>query len=270
MFRLWVKIGVQYTCETLNLSPYTDTNIILLNQNGQPFSPWIGNDDREDATGDVPDFSSKVTYLANYTGWLYIEVGPVNVPDYEDAALQTYDLRCSSTIATATPTVTATFVPVPPSTGGTFPTSTPLVTATSFVFPTFPPTPTPFVLPSSTPTPTPPIVQFQPLPTSTPAGGGGQDLSINVTLYYDVNNSFTPELTEGIANVSVFLFDSATGDLLSFGTTNETGVIRFSPVQALGPVRVVVPFLNYNQIVVGGSADLLLRIAPQPLPIGIP
>jgi hypothetical protein len=31
-----------------------------------------------------------------------------------------------------------------------------------------------------------------------------------------------------------------------------------------------VPSLNYNQIVVGGSADLLLRIAPQPLPIGNP
>jgi hypothetical protein len=112
-------------------------------------------------------------------------------------------------------------------------------------------------------------VQFQPLPTATSLAGG-QDITINVTLYYDVNNSFTPELTEGIENVAVFLFDSATGNLLLFGTTNETGTIRFTPTMVTGPIRVVVPFLNYNQIIVGGSTDLLLRIAPQPLPIGIP
>ena len=104
-------------------------------------------------------------------------------------------------------------------------------------------------MPSATATPTPPIVQFQPLPTATSISGGGQDVTINVTLYYDVNESFTPELTEGVANVAVFLFDSATGNLLSFGTTNETGTIRFTGVMASGPVRVVVPFLNYNQII---------------------
>ena len=76
-------------------------------------------------------------------------------------------------------------------------------------------------------------------------------MTINVTLYYDVNDSFTPELTEGIVNVAVFLFDSATGNLLQFGTTNETGAIRFTGVIASGPVRIVVPFLNYNQIIVG-------------------
>ena len=271
MFRLWVKVGIQYTCETYNLSAYADTNIILLNQNGDPFSPPIGNDDRLDPET-LPDFSSKVTYLASYTGWLYVEVGPVNVPDYEDAHLQTYDLVCNSSVSTPTPTPTATFPPLPPTggTGGTGATAVPIATPTTFAFPTFPPTPTPFMLPTSTATPTPPIVQFQPLPTSTPLSGGVQDITINVTLYYDVNNSFTPELTEGIENVVVFLFDSATGNLLLVGTTNETGTVRFSPVMASGPVRVVVPFLNYNQIIVGGSTDLLLRIAPQPLPIGIP
>lgn len=273
IFRLWVKVGIQYTCETLNLSTFADTNIILWDQNGNPFNPWIGNDDREDATGDTPDFSSKVTYLASYTGWLYIVVGPVNPPAYEDSPLHTYELACTSSAATATPTPTATFPPLPPSTGGTggtSATSTPQATPTTFVFPTPLPTSTPFTLPTVTPTPPPPIVQFQPLPTATSIAGGGQDVTINVTLYYDVNESYTPELTEGVANVAVFLFDSATGNLLSFGTTNETGTIRFTGVTASGPVRVVVPFLNYNQIIVGGSEDLLLRIAPQPLPIGIP
>ena len=273
IYRLWIKVGIEYTCETLNLSTHADTNIILWDQNGNPFAPWIGNDDREDATGDAPDFSSKVSYFAGYTGWLYIVVGPVNPPAFEEAHLHTYDITCSSSAATATPTPTATFPPLPPSTGGTGGTSatnTPAVTPTTIVFPTFPATATPFVLPTATPTPTPPVVQFQPLPTATPLSGGGQDVTINVTLYYDVNDSFTPELTEGIINVAVFLFDSATGNLLQFGTTNETGAIRFTDVMASGPVRIVVPFLNYNQIIVGGNEDLLLRIAPQPLPIGIP
>ena len=273
IFRLWVKVGIQYTCETLNLSAFTDTNIILWDQNGNPFNPWIGNDDREDATGDTPDFSSKVTYLAAYTGWLHIVVGPVNPPAYEDSPLHTYELTCTSSAATATPTPTATFVFVPPSTGGTGGTSatnTPVATSTIIVFPSPLPTSTPYTPPPPTATPTPPIVQFQPLPTATSISGGGQDVTINVTLYYDVNDSYTPELTEGVANVAVFLFDSATGNLLSFGTTNETGTIRFTGVMASGPVRVVVPFLNYNQIIVGGNEDLLLRIAPQPLPIGIP
>ncbi len=273
IYRLWIKVGIEYTCETLNLSAHADTNIILWDQNGNPFSPWIGNDDREDATGDTPDFSSKVSYFAGYTGWLYIVVGPVNPPAFEEAHLHTYDLTCSSSAATATPTPTATFPPLPPSTGGTGGTSatnTPVATSTIIVFPTFPATATPFVLPTTTPTPTPPVVQFQPLPTATPLSGGGQDVTINVTLYYDVNDSFTPELTEGIVNVAIFLFDSATGNLLQFGTTNETGAIRFTGVMASGPVRIVVPFLNYNQIIVGGNEDLLLRIAPQPLPIGIP
>ena len=109
IYRLWVKIGIEYTCETLNLSAFADTNIILWDQNGNPFNPWIGNDDREDTTGDTPDFSSKVTYLATYTGWLHIIVGPVNPPALDEADLHTYDLTCSSSAATATPTPTATF-----------------------------------------------------------------------------------------------------------------------------------------------------------------
>lgn len=273
MFRVWVKVGIDYTCETLDLSAYADTNIILLNQNGQPFNPPIGNDDRLDATGNQPDLSSKVSYKASYTGWLYVEVGPVNIPTYEEASLQTYSVRCNASVSTATPIPTATAIFVPPATGGTggtSATSTPQVTATIFAFPTPLPTATPFTLPTATPTPTPPVVQFQPLPTATSIFGGGQNVTINVTLFYDSNNNFMPELPEGIANVAVFLFDSATGNLLVFGTTNETGTIRFADIVVAGPIRVVVPFLNYNQIVVGGNADLLLRIAPQPLPIGIP
>lgn len=45
-----MKAGMQYTCETLNLSPYADTNAIFYDQNGNDFYPNLGNDDK--APGD--------------------------------------------------------------------------------------------------------------------------------------------------------------------------------------------------------------------------
>jgi hypothetical protein len=133
------------------------------------------------------------------------------------------------------------------------------------------PTPTPFDISIFfTPTPQPPpVIQIQPLPTAT-AFAAGQEVTINVTLYYDSNLNFMPELTEGIADVAIALYDNATGQLLAFGNTNEAGMIRFNSVNTSGAVRVVVPFLGYSQTVPGGSTDILLRVAPQPLPIGIP
>ena len=258
-FRLWIKPGIFYTCETLNLSPVTDTNMILYDGNTNPFNPWIGNDDK--APG---DFGSRVTYLSTYTGWLYVEVGPVNPPEsLEVAAQHTYDLTCTGIVATPTPTATPTVLP--PAGGGGFPVATAVPTGTPE------PTATPFDISIFfTPTPAPPpVIQIQPLPTAT-AFAAGQEVTINVTLYYDSNLNFMPELTEGIADVAIALYDNATGQLLAYGQTNEAGMIRFSSINTSGAVRVVVPFLGYSQTVPGGSTDILLRVAPQPLPIGIP
>jgi hypothetical protein len=41
-------------------------------------------------------------------------------------------------------------------------------------------------------------------------------------------------------------------------------------IATTGAVRVEVPFLNFRQIVGAGESNILLRVAPQPLPIGIP
>ena len=282
-FRLPVKAGLEYVCETTNLSILNDTNIILLDQNGNDFNPPIGNNNKEtDET--VIDFGSLVRYVATYDGWIYVVVGPVFVPPYEESGLYTYNLTCTQGIpSTATPTPTFTPSPIPPpvstpSGGGTVATNTPVpptVEATSPpIIPTitFPPTPTPIdfstLLPP--PSPTPPVIQFEPLPTATPLAAGGQEVTVNVTLYYDSNGSFTPELTEGIEGVAVALYDNGTGALISFGLTNEAGMLRFPAVSSSGAVRVVVPFFNYNQVVVGGSENVLLRVAPQSLPVNIP
>ncbi len=265
IYKMWIKPGIFYTCETvIPATSAADTNMIFWDNNGNVFNPWLGNDDK------VPgglDFGSKVSYLATYTGWLFIVVGPVNEPPIDEAALHEYDLTCTAVQSTPTPT------PFPTSSGGGgggfIASATPQATV---AFPTAFPTPTPIDFSQFfTPTPAPPpVVQFQPLPTSTPVGGGTQAATINVTLYYDSNNNFLPELTEGIVNAAVALYDNGTGELISFGHTNETGVARFTAVNAVGAVRVVVPFLNYSQVVLGGNAEILVRVAPQPLPIGIP
>jgi hypothetical protein len=267
-FWLWMKPGLYYTCETLNLSPYADTNMIFLDQNGNDFVPQLGNDDKEPG-----DYGSKLSILAPYTGYLSIVVGPVNPPPYEESNLHTYELLCVEEAVTPTPTATATRPYVPPTngggTGGALPTSTPTLT------PAGPqqPTPTPFD-PSSifltlTPAP-PPLVEINPLPTPTPEAGGGRLATVNVTLYYDSNENYMPELTEGIVDVAVALYDNTTGKLSAFGYTNETGSIRFENIAATGALRVSVPYLNYSQVVFGDESNILLRIAPQQLPGAIP
>jgi hypothetical protein len=264
-FWLWMKPGLYYTCETQNLSPYADTNMIFKDQNGNDFVPQLGNDDKEPG-----DYGSKLSILAPYTGYLSIIVGPVNPPPYEEAALHTYELLCVEEAATPTPTPTNTRPYVPPSTGsGTSPTSTPTPTP---IDPNFV-SPTPFD-PSSifltlTPAP-PPIVDINPLPTATPEAGSGRLATVNVTLYYDENKNYMPELTEGIVDVAVALYDNTTGQLLAFGYTNETGSIRFENIAATGALRVSVPYLNYSQVVFGDESNILLRVAPQNLPGTIP
>jgi len=263
VFKLWVKPNIYYTCETLNLSSVNDTNIILIDGNGNYFNPPIGNDDKEQG-----DLGSRVSYLSTYTGWLYIMVGPVNPPVLSEADQYTYDLTCQALAATPTPTPRPTLPPAPPGSGSGPATATP----TPIVFPTFPPSPTPIDFSFfATPVPqAPPVVNFQPLPTITPASGGRQTSSVSLTLYYDTNENFEPELNEGIADVAVALYDNSTGQLVQFGHTNEAGLLNFGSITVSGAVRIEVPFLNYSQIVIGTSSNIFLRIAPQPLPAGIP
>lgn len=267
VYKVWMRQGTFYTCETF-VGPYADTNMIFLKNNGQDFQPNLGNNDK--APG---DYGSELSLLAPYTGWLYVIVGPIVAPPYEESDLHTYEIQCLASVATPTPTATETPLPVvvPPGTGGGA-TATPGVSPTPFLFPTFPPTPTPIDLSVLTPpaTPTPPLIQVQPLPTATPAGGGQQNVAINVTVYYDTNFNFLPEINEGIMDVAVALYDNGSGALIAFGSTSQAGSVSFAGLTAAGPVRVVVPFLNYSQVVIGGSSTILVRVAPQPLPIGIP
>ena len=255
-YRIWVKPGVTVTCETNQLSAVTDTNMIMLGPNGEDFNPQLGNDDK--APGDR---GSRLTFTSFYTGWLHVLVGPVNPVPVAQAAQFTYTLACTSSVPpTATPTTP--FVPPPTGGGGGIiaPTITPL------------PTPTPFDL-SQLLTPSPvviPEVTIQPLPTATPPSGALQTATVNVTVFYDSNFNFTPEINEGIQDVAVALYDNTNGRLLAFGYTNQAGAVRFEAIPSSGAVRVEVPLLNYTQIVGTGESNISVRVAPLPLPIGIP
>jgi hypothetical protein len=257
-FRLWIKHGWFYTCETLNLSSVNDTNVIIYDQN---YNGLAGNDDKAS-----DDLGSKVTYYATYTGWLYVLVGPYAIPHYDESPLYTYQLRCDGIAATPTPTPRPTF---PPSSGGgggggTFnPTATPTLEPTEAA-------PTPDIIATVnfllSPTPTPAsIVQIVPLPTATPAvpTAGGTTSDLTVVLYYDGNANFTPELDEGIMDMAVSVFDGVSGQLLAFGYTNEAGILRFSIATPSNILRVSVPFLGFNQTVVAGTPEVRLRVVSQ-------
>ncbi len=255
-YRIWVKPGTTITCETTELSSVTDTNMIFLGPNGEDFNPQLGNDDK--APGDK---GSLLTYTSTYTGWLHVLIGPVNPVPLAQAAQFTYTLACTSTVPpTATPTL-------PPTTGGGGGGVIPIApTITPF------PTPTPFDL-SAILTPSPvviPEVTIQPLPTATPPVGSQGVSTVNVTVFYDSNFNFTPEINEGIIDVAVALFDNTNGRLIAFGYTNQAGSVRFEAVPSSGAVRVEVPLLSFSQIVGPGESNIAVRVAPLPLPIGIP
>jgi hypothetical protein len=249
-YRLWMKEGIYYTCRTFNLSSVNDTNMIIYDQN---FNGITGNDDR--APGDL---SSEVSYQSTYTGWLYILVGPVAPPEFSVSYLYTYSIECVDAVLTPTPSPVPTR---PPSSGGGVP-SPP--TPTPILSPTLGPTPTTFAPVTQQPTPRP-VVVVVPLPTVTPAAEVEQTINLDLTVYYDSNLNFTPEITEGVEDVSVAIYDNGTNELLAFGYTNEAGSIRFGSLVVSGEVRISIPFLQFNQVVTSDST-VFIRIAPFLLP----
>jgi hypothetical protein len=247
-FKLWVKPGERVTCQTQDLSGFTDTNMIVYDNNRNGIG---GNDDIDRANGNR---ASKVTYYGTYEGWLYILIGnvyPIEEPA-KDASKFTYTLLCSEGFGpTATPTNTR--VPVTP--------PTPVPTNT----------PTPSLSPTSSPTltPTPPFIQVRPLPTATTAGQRTFVIPISLQVYYDLNNNRVPDPGEGVVGVSARVVDVTTGRELTHGFTDGFGFASLT-VSAPDVVRLIVPYLNYSVVVQTSGVSLALRIAPYDLPIVIP
>jgi hypothetical protein len=242
-FKVRVKPGMIVTCRTLDLTPGTDTNLILYDVNLNGIN---GQDDFNRAAGDL---SSSVTYYVTYEGWLYALVGEGFSRPLSEQAGTGYSFECTiGNQNTPTPAPTATDLP-------NVPTRTPI------------PTETP--IPSPTLTPTPPFVTVKPLPTATLPGLPMQQVPVSLLTYYDAdgNNKYDPG--EGIVGISARIIDLTTGKLLAQGVTDTTGRVSFT-VSAPGAVQLVVPYLNRSEIILPSGKAVTIRVSPSELPRAIP
>ena len=253
-FKLWVKPGLQFACETFDLGPVVDTNMILYDENRNLIG---GNDDRA-----LGDYSSRVSFYSTYEGYLYLLVGTGERLSFEDAKNSPYKLRCTKTVP-GTPTEDG-------DDDGPSKAPTPIPTATS---PTSP-VPTPTL--GNTPTPegnggtvplniraltTPPPLS----PTPTPSGFR----TFRVIIYYDSNNDGQFGAGEGVSGFYVRVMGASGVEELAHGYTDEQGQGSFS-VPTVRTVRVIVPLLGLDRLVEPSTPEVKVRIAPHPLPDTIP
>lgn len=245
-YKIWVKPGLLYTCETLNLAPGLDTNIILYDHNRNGLG---GNDDVTPG-----DYRSRISYLSTYEGWLYVLVGHGGRFPYSEVQNSTYSLRCTVEVP-GLPTPAPTATPRPP-TATPVPkdwTPTPTV-GTTFTSP--PPTATPSAAPAGlsvrlVSTPTPPAPETTPSPRFVP---------LDILIYYDANNDRSPGAGEGVAGLRILAYDTLTGEQVAEGVTDEVGRLRFTAA-VRGAVRIFVPYLGVGRVVEGEGASVYIRIA---------
>ncbi|MGB1249348.1 MAG: hypothetical protein ACPG8W_01845 [Candidatus Promineifilaceae bacterium] len=292
-YQIWTKQNVLYTCTTSNLSALADTRMEVRDD------AWVWLGDNDDKNSGDPTSGSEVAFVSKRSGYIWVIVRPFTAPIEDRAAQYSYDFQCIGTAPTPTPTKTETPLPTntptaththtpTPVTPTTAPTATPrplptntkasssaapVIRRTSTPVPTpsevptidFPDTPTP--LPTSTALPNPNI---QPIATPVPQATEQSQVQLDVLLYYDQNNNYTPELNEGIMDVAVSLYDNSTGQLLAFGYTNEGGLVSFGPFEVSDAVRITVSYFNFSQIVPASASNVNMRIAPSQLPNAIP
>jgi len=242
-FKVRVKPGMLVTCRTLELTPGTDTNLILYDQNLNGIN---GSDDVNRAAGDL---SSSVTFFVTYEGWLYGLAGEGFSRPLSEQAGTGYSYECTINNQ-STPTLGPTATDLP-----NVPTRTPI------------PTETP--IPSPTLTPTPPYWIVKPLPTATPPGLPTQQIPVSLLTYYDANGNNKYDPGEGIVGISARIIDLTTGKLLAQGLTDTTGRVSFT-VSAPGAVQLVVPYLNRSEIILPSGKAVTIRVSPSELPGVIP
>jgi hypothetical protein len=239
-FKLWVKPGMVVTCETMDLTPGTDTNMIIYDANRNGIA---GNDDVDPRAGEL---RSRVTVAVTWEGWMYVLVGQGG---RGIAYGSEYSLQCNVGLP-PTPTPTPTRTPRPITEVPPPPTATP--------FPTLPPTP-----PA---TPTPLRLQVQPLAaTPTPAG---RRIEVTVRIYYDANGNGAPDAGEGVIGMPVGLIALRGGRWIAQADTDEEGQASLVGF-AEGTVRLVVPYLGIVRPVESGET-VLIRLNPVPLPDRLP
>jgi len=255
-FRIWVKPGLRFTCETSELAPGVDPNMIFYT--APDFNAAVAsNDDIE-----LGNYNSRVSYFSTYEGNLYILVGQGERMKPRDTANSSYKLRCEMNVSGS---VYGTSTP-PPDKGNTtpWPTVTPKPVESPIQTPT-PPVPTATPVASAeltfrlltTPEPV--------LPTPTPTGFR----TFRVLIYYDENMDGQVGAGEGIPAFFVRTLSPERGQELARGYTDEQGQLSFT-VPTVGTVRVVVPLLGFDRLIEASKPEVTIRIVPPTLPDSIP
>jgi hypothetical protein len=245
-YKIWIKPGLHFVCETLDLAPGVDTNMIVYDGNENAIG---GNDDVE-----LGEYRSRFAYFSTYEGWLYILVGHGGRLPASELKNSSYKIRCEMQVpgeptATSTPEPDRTPQPTTPAAMPT-PSGSPIAT----------PVPPEGLTVRALTTPTP-------VPATTPAPS--RFIPISLLVYYDAKDDHQPGAGEGIAGISAQAYEVATNQLLAQGFTDEQGNLEFT-VSAQGPVRVSVPFFGFSQLVAGEGASIYLRVPPQPRTGGAP
>jgi len=272
-FRFYVKATDDLTIETTDLAAGLDTNLIIFREDG---SVAAGNDDCT-----PEERRSCVSWQPGYTGPAWLLAGPVGViPDAVAAGSRAYRLsirngaesrgnrrgtttpdRAAATPdrAAATPDRAAVYgQPMPWRVTPLAVTPTPLISAT----------------PGSETDdgePAPNGVEIRPFsllpPTATPKPV--QPVNIEVTIYYDENDNRAPDVSEGVAGVSVRVLDGTSNRLLSQTFTDSQGHAVLS-VSTAGAARLSVPYLAYSKAIQPPGAMFEIRLPAVPVPSLIP
>ncbi len=256
-FKLPVKQGVFYTCETDDLGGGADTNIIVYNGDRVGIG---GNDDISADERSKGNFRSRFSWLSSYTGNAYVLVGQVNPTGASESGGRTYSLRCTIGLPN-TPTPRPTSTPFPGS-GQPYVPPTPL-----------PPEPTPTPFPTNRPAQN---LVFRPVdpgrlavatPTPQPPP---RAVTIDLAVFLDINKNLADDLNEGVGGVSIRVADEQSGAPLAQVMTDPSGRARISVLNE-GPVRLSVPLFGASILVRDTSVLVNIAINAQPeLPDRLP
>ncbi|HNT76226.1 MAG TPA: hypothetical protein PKH77_14515 [Anaerolineae bacterium] len=263
-FRVWVKPGLRYTCETSELGPAVDPNVIMYT--APDFNSAVAsNDDIE-----LGNFNSRVSYFSTYEGYLYILVGQGNRMKPQDTPNSTYKFRCDMTIP-GVDTPAPGYTPAPDK--DPYPTARPTSWPTATPRPTDSPIDTPV---APTLTPTPEIINADlvfrlittPAPVApTPTATGFRTFRLRV--YFDENADNQAGAGEGIPGFFVRALTPESNTELARGYTDDQGQVSFT-VPTVGMVRVIVPLLGLDRMIAATQPEVIVRIAPPTLPAEIP
>ena len=218
-----------------------------------------------------------------------------------DAELENATVRCGPP-GPGTPTPTPTATPEPPNGGEELPEFVMEVegvdgctTGTSTPAPGSGPgygQPLPRKVTPLAPTPTLPVVPAATLliagtgVTTSPVSGGVQirplvlssvtptpkplrPINLDLTIYYDANNNKAPDMSEGVAGVSVRVLDAATNRLLAQTFTDSQGHASLS-LSVPGEVRLSVSYLSYNKPIKPPGGVFTIRLPALRIPSLIP